>query len=161
MRGRGLLAVLAVACAIALVGVGCGGGGSDESSEVTATTELSKATFAKKAEAICQENYERVKKDYEAFVKKNGGSENAFSDPERSEEYGQDVIIAQKKKTVEELEALGTPKGEEKKFGELLEAYEEGIQVGEEEPSLVMTGQGVFPYATHIAEGMGLKSCRY
>lgn len=162
MRGRGVFAALAGVLAIALVGVGCGGGGGDGGSvEVTATTPLSKAAFVKKAEAVCEENYLRVKKGYEAFVKAHGGPKNAFADPETSNEYGQDVVIAEKKKTLEELEGLGAPKSEEKKFKELLEAYDEGIQVGEEEPPQVMSSTGVFAYATHVAEGLGLKSCRY
>lgn len=163
MGGRGLLAMLVGALAIALVGIGCGGSdsGSAEGSQVSADAQLSSKAFTKKAEVVCTKNYERVKKGYEGFTKAHGGPENAFDDPDVSAEYANDVILAEKKKTVEELEALGAPKGDEEKYEELIEAYDEGIEVGEEDPQKVMSSTGVFAYATSVAQGLGLESCRY
>jgi hypothetical protein len=161
MRGRGLVWVLAGALAVVAFGVGCGSGDGGDSSQVTATVVLAKPAFIKKAEVVCTKNYERVKKDYEEFVKANGGPENAFGDPDSKTEYAETVILPQKEKTVEELRALGAPKGDEKQVGELIDAYEEGIEVGEEEPLKVMSSQGVFAYATFVASGYGLTSCRY
>jgi hypothetical protein len=160
MRGRGLSVALIGALAIALVGIGCGGGDGG-GSQVVANTEISKQTYLKKAEAICKRNYTNVKSGYEAFVKEHGGPENSFDEPEKQAEYVESVIVPEKKKTVEELKALGSPSGEEKKVGAIVEAYEEGIEVAEEEPQRAMSSQGVFAYATHVAQEYGLENCIY
>ena len=162
MRGRGLLVVLAGAMALALVGAGCGGGDSGaEGSAASAEVHPTKKAFLKQAEAVCVKNYERVKKEYEAFVNANGGPKNAFEEPDTTAEYVDDVIVPEKKRTVEELKALGAPTGDEKAVGEIIEAYEEGIEVAEEDPERATTSTGVFAYATHVAEEYGLKSCLY
>jgi hypothetical protein len=157
MWGRGAFIGVAGVLAVALVGVGCGGG----SSELVANVELSKPTYMKKAEAVCKKNYEKVREGYESFVKSHGGPENAFKDPADSAKYAEDVVVGEKKKTVEELKALGAPKGEEDQVEAIVEAYEEGIEVGEENPVQVMSSNGVFAYATYVAEEYGLESCRY
>jgi len=148
------------AFAIAAIGIGCGSD-SDDSSQVNATVVVAKPTFLKKAEAVCTRNYENVKAGYEDFVKKNGGPENAFDDAESQAEYVDTVIIPEKEKTIEELQELGAPEGDEQQVEEILDAYEEGIDVAEEDPQAAMSSQGVFAYATSVAEKYGLENCRY
>ena len=159
MRGRGLLGVLVGALAIALVGIGCGGG--DGSGQAVANVEVSKPTYMKKAEAVCKKNYEKVRLGYENFVKENGGPENSFDEPAKEAEYVETVIVPEKKKTVEELKALGAPSGDEQEVDEIVEAYEEGIEVAEENPQAAMSSTGVFAYASNVAKEYGLKSCLY
>jgi hypothetical protein len=160
MAGRALSLALVGVLAIAAAGIGCGGddGGS---SQVNATVEITKPTFLKKAEAVCTKNYENVRAGYEDFIKKNGGPENAFNDPAAEAEYVDTVIVVEKKKTVEELAALGAPSGDEEEVEEILDAYDEGIEVAEDDPEAAMSSQGVFAYATSLAEKYGLENCRY
>jgi hypothetical protein len=160
MRGRGLILTFVGALAIAAIGVGCGSDSSD-SSQVSASAEITKPTFLAKADAICNRNYENVKAGYEDFTKENGGPESAFDNAESRAEYVDTVIVPEKKETVEELEELGAPSGEEQKVEELLNAYEEGIEVAEEDPERAMATGGVFAYASSVASKYGLENCRY
>ncbi len=157
MRGRGLILTFVGALAIAAIGVGCGDSG--DSSQ--ASDEITKPTFIAKADAICNRNYENVRAEYEDFTKENGGPENAFNDEQRRAEYVDTVIVPEKKETVEELQELGAPSGEEQKVEELLDAYEEGIEVAEEDPERAMATGGVFVYASSVASKYGLNNCRY
>ena len=71
------------------------------------------------------------------------------------------VNLVDKTNTVEQLAAPGAPSGDEDQVEEILDAYDEGIEVAEDDPEAAMSSQGVFAYATSLAEKYGLENCRY
>ena len=156
MQGRGFVAVLIGVLAIAAVGAGCGGGGE---SDATAG-EQSKPIYLKKANAVCLRNLEEVKADHTEFVNAHGGEEAAFDDIDSMTEYVDTVVIPNKEQLLDELRELGLPSGEEEKAEAILAAYEEGIEVAEEDPERATVGEGVFLYAAKLAQQYELRNCR-
>ena len=156
MRGRGLGAVAIGALVFALGVAGCGGSGDD----ATADTQIAKAVFLKKGNAICLQNLEEVKKDYTKFIEDKGGPEAAFDDLDSITEYVDTVVIPNKEQMVEDLRELGAPSGDEDKVDAILEAYEEGIEVAEEDPERAGVGSGVFWYAADLTKDYKLTNCR-
>jgi hypothetical protein len=156
MRGRGLIAVLIGVLAIAVAGAGCGGGGE---SDATADDQLSKALFLKKANAVCLRNQEEVTDDYNEFVETHGGPETAFGDVDSITEYVDTVMIPSKEQLLDELRELGAPSGDEEKVDAILAAYEEGIEVAEEDPERAVN-EGVFQYVASLARKYALGNCR-
>ena len=159
MRGRGLIAVLIGVLAVAVIGAGCGGDGG---SDATAGDQPSKALFIKKAEAVCERSHiEEIKEDQEEFIEAHGGNIGAaFDDIDSITEYVDTIAIPHRERLIDELSELGAPSGDEEKVDEILAAYEEGIEVAEEDPERVVVGRGVFQYATDLAKEYGLEECR-
>lgn len=159
MRGRGAVWVLTGLLAILAVGVGCGGDGS---SQVTASADVDKATFLKKVEAACKQANTRTQASWEEFVKSRGGDPTtAFEDPEDANEFATTVVLAEKQRQVDELAELTVPEADREEFEAILAAYEEGIEVGEDDPETVTSAQGVFKYAASLAEDYGVPECRW
>jgi len=156
MRGKSLGAVLIGVLVVAL-SVGCGGDGD---SDATADSQTPRPLFLKKGNAICLQNVEEVKKDYSKFIEGHGGPKAAFDDPESVTEYVDTVVIPNKEQLIEDLRALGAPSGDEDRVDAILDAYEEGIEVAEEDPQRAGVGQGVFWYAADLSKKYELKNCR-
>lgn len=157
MRGRGLFAVLIGVLAIAAIGAGCGGGGE---SDATAGDQQSRPVFLKKGNAVCLRNWEEVKDDFNKFLKAHGGSKAAFADIDSITEYVDTVVIPNKEQLLDELRELGAPSGDEEKVDAIIAAYEEGIDVAEEDPERAAVGEGVFWYAADLAKKYQLRNCR-
>jgi hypothetical protein len=150
-----LIMVLVGTLAISVVMAGCGDGG-----EKTSTVQIPKALFIKRADAICARIYARVESGYKAFVGKVGSE--PFSDIDEIREFADTVLIPAKQKEVEDLRALGTPRGGGDRVEAILDAYEEGIGKAEESPrNAVTTTAGAFSKATDLTKEYGLKNCRY
>jgi len=161
MRGRGLVAVFVAALMVAAIGVGCGGD-SDSGSTVAVSADVDKATFLKRAEAVCKQTNVRTSEGWEDFVKSRGGDpEKAFEGEGAENDFATEVVLPQKVKQVEELEKLTAPEGDQKAVQAIVDGYQEGIDVGEDDPQAVMSAVGVFKYAAKQAEDYGLRECRW
>jgi hypothetical protein len=162
MHGRGsigLIALLAGSLAIALLGIGCGGG-SDEGATADAPP-ITKVAYIKKADAICRRYVGRMSEKNADFSAKRGGRDVAFDNIEAVEEYSEDILIPEKEREIEELSGLGVPEGDEEEIGAIFDAYDEGIEVAEEDPRRAVNSSfGVFSYSTSLAEKYGLVFCR-
>jgi hypothetical protein len=142
--------------ALAIAPLGCGGGADGRAP----TVHVAKATFLKRAEATCIKTYDRIKADYQEFIKKAPGE--PFSTPTEIREYADTVLIPAKQQEVSELRRLGAPNGDEDKVEAILAAYEDSIAKAEEDPNAAVTSTfGVFVKATELAEEYGLKECHY
>ncbi len=159
MRGwRGIL-VLAGVLAIAAIGIGCGGDGS---TEVTASADVEKPTYLKKADAICNQSNARVERDWEDFVKSRGGDPTeAFEGEENENAFATTVVLPEKQRQLDELKELPAPEADQDEVEAILAAYQEGIDIGEADPQAVMSTSGVFKYAAKTAENYGLRECRW
>jgi hypothetical protein len=158
MRLTGAVAaiLLLVAC---LATAGCGGSDSTSGGAITAS-QLSKAEFDKKAEAICKKTYFDLKREYLKFVE--GEDEEPFDDLDTINEYANDVILPIREREVEEWKALGAPKGDEKQIEAIVEAYEDAIAITEEDPPQAVTSPAnPFNTVNHLGLEYGLEKCKY
>ncbi len=122
--------------------------------------EISKSAFLKRADAICQQAYDRVAEGFRRFVR--GRKDEAFADIDSIRRYADTVLLPAKRQQLEELRALGAPSEDEDQVEAILDAYEDGIQLAEDDPRAAVTSTfGVFVEATELAEEYGLENCRY
>ncbi len=158
MRGWRAILVLAGALAVTAIGIGCG----DGSTEVTASADVEKPTYIKKADAVCNQSNTRVERGWEDFVKSRGGDPaEAFEGEEAENAFATTVILPEKQRQVDELKELTAPEADRDEVEAILAAYQEGIDIGEADPQAVMSTQGVFKYAAKTAEDYGLRECRW
>jgi hypothetical protein len=141
------------ALAVALIVVGCGGSSSDE----TSANAISKAAFAKKANAICQKGTERMASSFAKYLKKG---EVTHPSQAVQEELVGEVLVPSVKREIKELQALGAPSGDEDKVNEIITALEEGVETAEGNPEAVTSSSDVvFGIASRLAGEYGLEVC--
>jgi len=158
--------MLAGALAVAAVGFGCGsgdsGGDGSGSTEVTASVDVVKPAYLKKADAVCKQANIRIEDGWEDFVKSRGGDPTeAFGGQDAENEFATTVVLPGKQWQVDHMAELTAPEEDQKEVEAILAAYQEGIDVGEADPSRVTSSQGVFKYAAKTAEDYGLRECRW
>jgi hypothetical protein len=156
-----LLAVLAAILGIALIAAGCGGGGSDEE-ESAKTGSLTKAEFVKKGNEICKNGNDEIEAGFQEFVKKNHISEKAPPSEDESKEAAEAVLIPAIHKDISDIRALGLPKEDSEGAEEVLDAAEEAIEKGEEDPVALIESEGELPEfkkANKLAREYGLTVC--
>jgi hypothetical protein len=141
------------ALAVVLIVAGCGGGSGDEK-----TASISKTEFVRKANALCTKGEEKLHSDFVAFS--NEKNNNPTPSRAEYEEFINRVISPNLKREIAELQALGTPQGDEAQVEALLAAVEEGLQNAEEKPELVTVGNSeLFAKAIKLATAYGLAAC--
>jgi hypothetical protein len=140
--------------AVTLIVAGCGGGGDEAS-----TSAISKAAFAKKAEAICQKGSERAAAAFVSFLKKQKSDARHPSQADEEELVGK-VLVPSVKREVKEFRALGAPSGDEDRVKAIIEALEEGVETAEDDPEAVASSSdAVFGIASRLAKEYGLEVC--
>ncbi len=150
--------LLGGALVFALIVVGCGSGGDD--GEGT-TSEISKAAFVKRAEAICAETQERASSAFRAYMVQHSG-EALTAEKERAAqaEVGKTIVVPAKRQEAEELRALGAPAGDEKLAEAIVGAYEEGVEIALAHPEqATQDGTEAFGKAERLAAAYGLEGC--
>lgn len=149
-----LVALFAALVALALVVAGCGSSGSSTES----TSSLTKAEFVKQGNAICAKGNEEIEEGFEEFVKERGLSKTKAPAKGVQEEAVEQVLIPRISKEIESIRALGPPDEE----GEaVLDAAEEALEKGEEDPTqfLKEESSGPFAKANKLAREYGLTKC--
>jgi hypothetical protein len=144
---------IAVALLLLVVGVGCGGGSGDTTSDIT------KAQFVKKANAICAEfSKKRAAAAEKEFNSKLADAGKLNSEvKELGEKLLKDSLIPLVKEQQEELESLGAPAGDEEKVEAMMANL--GKAIGEMEDAEfqdVVAGDQLDPFEAE-AEKYGLK----
>lgn len=148
------IALLAALAALALIGAGCGSG----SGSTDSTSSLTKAEFVKQGNAICAKGSEEIEEGFEEFVKENGLSKTKAPSKAVQEEAVEAVLIPRISKELESIRALGPPDEEAEA---VLEAAEEALEKGEEEPSAMLKEESAGPFAkaNKLAREYGLTKC--
>lgn len=149
-----LVALFAALVALALIVAGCGsGGGSTES-----TSSLTKAEFVKQGNAICAKGSEEINEGFEEFVKENGLSKTKAPSKAVQEEAVETVVIPRVSKELESIRALGPPDEEAEA---VLDAAEEALEKGEEDPTAMLKQENAGPFAkaNKLAREYGLTKC--
>jgi hypothetical protein len=151
---RASFSAAAVLVALAALIAGCGGG--DETTD-SATATLTKVEFIKQGDVICEEANKENQAAAEEFAEENG-FELEKANKEQLEETVAEVLGPSLKNQVEELDALGAPKGDEKKVEEITVAVEDAAEEIEDDPSLAFKGE-TLKKPNQLAEAYGFKVC--
>ncbi len=152
-----IFALLAAVAAVALIAAGCGSSSSDTTGSETSAA-LSKSEFLKQGNAICAKGNEEVNEGFEEFVKERGLSKTKAPSKAVQEEAVEAVLIPRISDELESIRALGPPDEEAEA---VLDAAEEGLEKGEEDPIqfLQEESNGPFAKANKLAREYGLTKC--
>lgn len=134
--------------AVALIAVGCGG--SSES------PEIAKAAFIKRANAICV----AIQKKFETEVV--AALHSSAEEPSQGSEVTSPIppILAPNLKAeVDEISALGTPKGDEEKVSAILDAIQEVADNAESDPTKITKSLEPYGKPEKPANEYGIKAC--
>jgi ADP-ribosylglycohydrolase len=144
----------------AFVTAGCGGSG--ESSEITVPAgSLSKAEFVRKADAICEATRSRFAREYTALVQKyqqQGGSSQAELKVV-TDAIVKAALLPNYEKGIDEIVALGAPKGDEDEVAAFLNALRERLDEIEATPTKLASTITPFARVEKKAEAYGLTGC--
>jgi hypothetical protein len=160
-----LIVPLFAVLVIGLVAAGCGSsddsttGGSTEGGE-TSTASISKPELIKQGDEICTASNKEMEEQAEEFAEEEGvDTENPTT--EQQEEVITQVIAPGIQSQAEEIAALGAPEGEEDEVGAIVTAVEGAATEVEEDPSLLIEGEGAGPFgkANELATEYGFKVC--
>lgn len=156
-----LIAALFGVLAIAVAGAGCGSS-SDSSSggDESSASALTKPEFIKAADAICEEGNENIEGEAEEFAEENE-IDTKKPTTAQQEEVVSEVVAPAIREQAEGISALGAPSGEEETVEAIVAAVEAGAEEAEEEPSVLISGEGGGPFeeANELANEFGLKVC--
>lgn len=147
-----LLVPLLVTVGIAVTATGCG---SDGAARTVAASSLTRAEFAKRAEAICARGRLRGLR--------YGGPRGARqSERDALAERIEVALLPAIQRAIDEIYALGAPLGEEDRVEALLIALQEAVGAGKElrVPSFERLEQ-LFAKSGRLARKEGLDSCAY
>lgn len=148
------VAVFAATLAGALIVAGCGGGSDDSSTGPT----ISKAAFIKKTDAVCSAGNKRMEIAFAHFLEKNKNIKKP-SDADYEDLVGK-VLVPNVSREIKEIRVFGAPDGDEDRVDDYLEALEEGIEVAERNPKVVVSSsEAVFGIPSRLAKEYGLEVC--
>ena len=146
-KGR-FLAVLGFVVA-ALVVAGCGGGDDEPSA-------LTKAEFVKQGNSICKEGRSEREKLFQTFTAEVKAGQVTREDQESLVTV---ILKPPYEKTIEGLEGLGAPEGDEKKVEAIIAAMEKGLAKAEANPLVSLRSNIQFAEANSLAAKYGLTEC--
>jgi hypothetical protein len=150
------LILFAGACSAALLVAGCGGGGG---STTITMSSIGKVQFVREADAICVKGSHQVEDAASEYLREHpkalqGKEELDF------DKLVQTILVPAVEQELEELRALGAPKGDQGQVEAILVAVEEGREKSEEDPKpAVVGGSKAFVKANELAKEYGLELC--
>jgi len=152
------IALLAAFAAISMIVAGCGS--SDDSTDSTSSSSLTKAEFLKQGNAICAKGEKELNEEFEEFAEEENLSENKQPTEAQLTKATEEVFLPIIKGQVEGIRDLGAPSGEEEQVEEVVTAAEEALEKGEEDPaSLANEKEDPFAEANKLANDYGLTKC--
>lgn len=152
-RRYAVCSFLASSILVSSLMVGCGGSSS------TAASGSSKASFVKKANAVCDAAVEARSRAIEAVSTEIAESGKKTSIKAERRRLVEDAIAPADTKMVVGLERLTPSAGDEKVIGKIVRGLGEGIEKIEAEPELAFEPV-VITHADVLAERYGLPECR-
>lgn len=135
---------------IAFTAIGCGGKNQSDAA--------AKAEFVKKADALCKEAEKALQVGIQEEL---AGHEprNAAAAKQAEAQIGKKVLIPAKRREAGELQALGSPSGDEDRVAAIVQATREGLRKAEAHPErAVKDGTEAFGKANRLKQEYGL-SC--
>lgn len=160
MRGGPVIAFLVAA---ALIAAGCGGSGDatageDVADSVATNSDLTRAELIDRGDKICAETDKAQEAELKAFLEKHPNSQ---SNQKGRARLVREAGLPPLRTELEELAALGAPPGDEKQIEGMLEALENAIERGEEDPgSLLRDEDNLFVAVERLARKYGFGACQ-
>jgi len=160
---RRQLVIAFVFAALVAVSVGCGGGSSGDAD----STNLTPKAFTEQADAICTKSENRIAAEFKSFQEKEqpkeegGGKGKSPKEVEaRTHEAIEAVGIPQLRQLLDELRELEAPASKEADMTAYLDALEEEIKAGEDDPqALNGSPEEIFTKSEAAAKDLGFKAC--
>jgi len=143
------VALIVGVLATASIAAGCGGGGDDSSASLT------KAELIKKGDEICSKGLKEARVEAVAYVKSHG----RFQGDAQYAEINKAVLLPSLQQQTDEIRALGAPSGEEGEVEKILDAFDAGIEKGEENPAALFEGPNPLIKPNGLARKYGFKAC--
>jgi hypothetical protein len=144
---------LVVLAAVAGV-VGCGGG--SDTTGGSSAPPLSKAELMRKGNALCQKAVSEESSVYVEYVKE--ARQNGKPTKEEFEAFATSEILPIAARMVRELDSLSPPKGEQAALDRLIQEFEDGLTVAENNVPRFFSGKA-FKAADDSADEYGLTEC--
>jgi hypothetical protein len=138
-----------------LAAVGCGGSGDGE----TATASIAKAKFIAKADAICSSVGKESQSEFAAYAKAQKIPEGKEPTTAQWAEIGEEILIPDLKRQVDEIRQLGTPAGDEAQVETFLDEIEVVIEEAEKDPATAKSPDKLLADADKKISGYGFKIC--
>ena len=133
---------------------GCGG--SDSSNEAS----LTKDQFINRADAICKEVQESVPKEFERYMKSRGLKSYRELDETLAGEGAVAVGVPAYRGQNEEIDELGTPKGDSGEASQFIEQYEEALDEAEDDFQVLLKPEvGPMKKVAEMAQDYGFATC--
>jgi hypothetical protein len=142
-----LIAIVAGALAVGAL-CSCGSGGDPSPT---------RQEFLKQAEAVCARAEKQQRAAYTKALQQQETA-NAGSSQRVVQQLSAEVIIPRAKKMVTELEALGSPEGNEHVVEELFREFRKGVAKAEASMKSFLAGTA-FAAADEAAKAYGLEGC--
>lgn len=133
MPGRIFLSLMLL-LAVSLLALGCGGGEDAASSKAAETRSLTKAEFLKKGDEICRKADITQDNEALAYRKKHAKELAKLAPIPAEEQLIVAIILPSIRQQTTDIEALGAPKGEEKKVKSFFVGIEAGLKKAEKNP---------------------------
>jgi hypothetical protein len=156
--GQYFLSIRVFATALAAIWLaGCGGGNSEAVTVETGT--LTKAEFAKRADAACSATRTQFLRDFGNYFRnhslKQVGSEKAWDE----EIIKKAVVPNYGTRMIDQISAIGAPSSETQKVTAFLEAVKQRVHELEENPVELNETPDPFKGVAALAGRYGLKGC--
>lgn len=165
--GRLFLAVVAVVSLSIVVGCGddddsAGAGGANGGQEITVEAgSLSKPEFVKRADKLCKEARARYKRDFDDFVGSDIPTPASPLKPSKAAKLVDTVLVPHFRKLVDQINALGAPKGDEGKVAAFLNTLQQRLDQAEAQPAKFIKELSPLSAAVRKARTYGLVGCAY
>ena len=163
---KALMLFVVAGMSVSLVAAGCGGDDDDDTTAATTATTgetgaaggepLSKQEFITEADRICAQGDKEINRAAgEVFQQGQQPS------PEEQEQFISDTVLPNTQAQIDGIGALTPPEGDEEGVSAILDAAQEAIDRGEEDPSALVQegGEDPFAEATRLAGQYGLEKC--
>lgn len=147
-------AMLALFLLLPVLWAGCG----DDDNGGESTTALTKTQFLAQANAFCAKQAKQTEQEVEDFSTENNLRYRKDPPAEVYEEAAEEVFVPSIERQIDGLRELGVPAGEEQAVEKIYAAAEEGLQQGESNPALLISGQAL-ENVRGLAGDYGLDKC--
>lgn len=147
--------LLVIAFAAGLIAAGCGDDDDDGGDEGEAPT---KQEFIAQADRICSESDARI----ESAAEERFGQSNQEPSAAEQEQFVTETVIPEIEGQIDGVDGLTPPEGDEDEIQAIVDAGNEGIDAGKEDPSLFQQeggGEDPLAEASRLAQEYGLKVC--
>jgi hypothetical protein len=134
-----------------------GGGGSGEISVKTGS--LSKADFVKQASAICEATSEKSRNGFVAYSQENKVPTSGPGLAAKASDFVNSVFAPIFQEQIDQITSLGAPSGDEEQVSALVNAMQQGLDDGKQQPLALINGGPFLDEAAKLATAYGLPAC--